>query len=87
MTTSSSTQSDTGQLSPEFFNESKQATIYGVCSACICVNTIAVALRFIARRIGRIGWKLDDFFILLAYVFCMALAVSSIGMYIQASKT
>jgi hypothetical protein len=63
----------------EYLHESRQATIYAVTIVFMVLETIAVALRFIAKIVGRLSWGLDDGFITLGYALCMSVAACTIG--------
>ncbi|KAF7595541.1 hypothetical protein BBP40_005576 [Aspergillus hancockii] len=57
----------TEQDSEEYLHESRQATIYAVTVVFMALETIAVALRFIAKIVGRLNWGFDDGLITLGY--------------------
>lgn len=50
-----------------------------VAVAFIVLEVICVALRFWARKIGKIAWGLDDSLIIAAAVLCLALIGCSLG--------
>ncbi|PYH35668.1 uncharacterized protein BO87DRAFT_457846 [Aspergillus neoniger CBS 115656] len=54
---------------------SKQPLLYGMNILFIILSTIAIVLRFISRRIGRVRWGRDDTLIVLAWVATMAFFV------------
>lgn len=49
--------------------------------AFIVLEVICVALRFWARKIGKIAWGLDDSLIIAAAILCLALIGCSLGEY------
>ncbi|OJJ75777.1 hypothetical protein ASPBRDRAFT_38076 [Aspergillus brasiliensis CBS 101740] len=54
---------------------SKQPLLYGVMILFMILSTIAIVLRFLSRRIGRIRWSRDDALIISAWVATMAFYV------------
>lgn len=50
-----------------------------VAVAFIVLEVICVALRFWARKIGKISWGLDDSLIIAAAILCLALIGCSLG--------
>lgn len=52
---------------------------FGVAIAFIVLEVIAVGLRFLARRIGRVAWGADDTLIIPGAILCLALCGCSIG--------
>lgn len=75
------------QFPSGYLKESRQVIIIASCLLFIGVNTVAVALRFVARRIGQVGcWHRDDVLVVIGYVFCTILDVLCISMYYHTNK-
>ncbi|KAI9927530.1 hypothetical protein ASPWEDRAFT_31603 [Aspergillus wentii DTO 134E9] len=67
------------QYSQAYLNESKQSLIVGVCVFFISIDTLAVALRFLSKYIGRLRLGWDDVFIVLGLMICIADASCTIA--------
>ncbi|PWY82062.1 integral membrane protein [Aspergillus heteromorphus CBS 117.55] len=64
----------TTEYSQAYLNESRQRDLWAVSICFLVLETIAVGLRFLSKRLGRVKWGLDDVFILLGYGCCMTVA-------------
>ncbi|KAA8649430.1 hypothetical protein EYZ11_011748 [Aspergillus tanneri] len=62
------------EYSEEFLQESKQAMVYTITAVFMSLETLAVALRYTSKAVGRLKFGWDDGLIGLAYVLCMATA-------------
>ena len=49
-------------------DETRQPEIYAVCVVCLTFTLAMVALRFISRHIGKVALKMDDWFMVGAWV-------------------
>ncbi|KAJ5644216.1 uncharacterized protein N7484_006723 [Penicillium longicatenatum] len=67
------------QSSEAYLRETKQPLILGISGFFIAIETIAVALRLVSKRIGglRIGW--DDALVCLGLIFCIGDAACTIA--------
>jgi len=69
-------------LSEEYFNSNVSTELMTTCIVFLVLNTIFVALRYVARYYHQngvpvFGW--DDVFILLGWIFCQAVAIDGIS--------
>lgn len=67
------------QYSPGYLDENRGETLVGLAIAFLVVETICVALRFYARRIGKVAWGADDTFIVPGFILCAAVCACTIG--------
>ena len=67
------------QFPPGYLDEYRGRTPLGVAIAFLILETICVALRIYARRIGKGPWGADDTLILPGYILCAALCACTIG--------
>jgi len=73
--------SSSAAVSPEYFNATNSTELRITCIVFLILNTIFVALRYVARYyhqngIPSLGW--DDVFIWLGWIFCQAVAIGGI---------
>ena len=57
----------------------KRSMLYIVVGIFIGLDTIAVVLRFISRRIGRVRWNSDDALVYLGLFFTLAFNILVLG--------
>lgn len=65
--------------SEDYLRQTQQPVIYGICSALIVIETLAVALRFVSKVVGRLRWGVDDLFIALGLLINLAIVTCAIG--------
>lgn len=65
--------------SEEYLRQTQQPVMYGVCSALIVIETLAVAIRFVSKVVGRLRWGVDDLFIVLGLLVNLAIVTCVIG--------
>jgi NADH:ubiquinone oxidoreductase subunit 3 (subunit A) len=53
--------------------------LYVVASVFIVLDIVCVALRFWARKIGKIHWGWDDVLIIPGLIFCLSVSIVSLG--------
>ena len=68
-----------GASIPEFYNETRQPKLYITCGVFMVLSTVAVALRFVSRRLVRIKWHREDTLMLLSWMCFIAYAIITIG--------
>ncbi|EAW07822.1 uncharacterized protein ACLA_025390 [Aspergillus clavatus NRRL 1] len=67
------------QYSPAYLAEDRRPALLSVAVAFLVLGTVAVILRFVSRRIGRVGWHHDDIFIVAGWIFYVAFIAVAIG--------
>ncbi|KAE8143895.1 hypothetical protein BDV38DRAFT_232267 [Aspergillus pseudotamarii] len=67
---------DTNRVSSSPSHESKQAVLYSITIIFMILETIAVILRFVSRRIGQVSWSRDDTLIIISWVVTIAFNVT-----------
>ncbi|KAH2970783.1 hypothetical protein KXW00_000009 [Aspergillus fumigatus] len=70
---------DGTQYSAAYLAEDRQPTLLSVAITFLVLSTSAVILRFVSRRIGRVGFQHDDIYIILGWLFYVALISVAIG--------
>lgn len=75
----SSAQASPPSFPPGFFEQYTGNAPYGVAIAFIVIESLAVTLRFWARKIGKVAWGADDTLIIPGAILCLALCACSIG--------
>ena len=69
------------QYPPGYLEEYIGQPLLSLSITFIVLETVCVALRFCARRIGKVSWGADDTLIIPGFVFCIAVCASIIGEY------
>ncbi|KAH8706030.1 integral membrane protein [Talaromyces proteolyticus] len=64
--------------SEEYLRQTQQPVIYGICSALIVTETLAVVLRIVSKVVGRLRWGIDDLFIALGLLINLAINTCAI---------
>ncbi|KAE8357286.1 hypothetical protein BDV27DRAFT_151449 [Aspergillus caelatus] len=67
---------DTNRVSSSPSYESKQAVLYFITIIFMILETMAVILRFVSRRIGKVSWSRDDTLIIISWVVTIAFNVT-----------
>ncbi|KAE8423711.1 hypothetical protein BDV36DRAFT_279210 [Aspergillus pseudocaelatus] len=67
---------DTNRVSSSPSYESKQAVLCSITIIFMILETIAVILRFVSRRIGKVSWSRDDTLIIISWVVTIAFNVT-----------
>ncbi|KAF7621592.1 hypothetical protein AFLA_011886 [Aspergillus flavus NRRL3357] len=67
---------DTNEASSSSYYESKQPILYSITVLFMVLETIAVILRFVSRRIGKVSWSRDDSLIIVSWVMTIAFDVT-----------
>ncbi|SLM36795.1 hypothetical protein LPUS_06482 [Lasallia pustulata] len=75
----SSAQASPPSFPPGFFEQYTGNAPYGVAIAFIVIESLAVTLRFWARKIGKVAWGADDTLIIPGAILCLALCACSIA--------
>ncbi|KAF7117557.1 hypothetical protein CNMCM5793_006609 [Aspergillus hiratsukae] len=70
---------DGTQYSPAYLAEDRRPALLSVAITFLVLSTSAVILRFVSRRIGRVGWHHDDIYIILGWIFYVALISVAMG--------
>ena len=60
---------DEAQYQLTHIHDSKRISIAVTYTICLPIISIAIILRFVSRRIGRISYGLDDWVMVMAYVW------------------
>lgn len=67
------------QISQAYLDEYNGAAIEAVTIVLIILITVAVALRFLARRLQSATWGWDDFLMIPSWLTCLAVCICSLG--------
>ncbi|KAF4156289.1 hypothetical protein CNMCM6936_007407 [Aspergillus lentulus] len=70
---------DGTQHSVAYLAEDRRPALLSVAITFLVLSTSAVILRFVSRRIGRVGFQHDDIYIILGWIFYVALISVAIG--------
>jgi hypothetical protein len=70
---------DGTQYSAAYLAEDRRPALLSVAITFLVLSTSAVILRFVSRRIGRVGFQHDDIYIILGWIFYVALISVAIG--------
>ena len=68
-----------GQYPPGYLDEYRGQTLIDLAIAFLVIETVCVALRFYARRIGKVPWGADDTLIVPGFILCAAVCACTIG--------
>lgn len=67
------------QYSPEYLAEYIGNVPYRLAIAFIVLESVSVAIRFWARKIGKVPWGADDTLMIPGTILCLAVCACSIG--------
>lgn len=67
------------RYSAKYLAEYNGSALRALAIALIPIETIFVALRFYARKLGKVHWGADDYLIILGLILCLGLNTAVLG--------